>query len=268
MPIIGYGLDDNYMSIPFQLINGLIVIEAEIDNEVGNYIFDTGAEELILNKEAGSGKTLFSSINGDINTSEVNINLLKIGNLTHSKFKAYAADLSSMQSYLNMTLHGIIGCELLLPKQVRINFFTKTIELSDRFDLTLDNQKAVSFSIVDGVPVFPVTINGKQYQFGFDTGATMHVLDSRLYDELKSSLFDTGLDTYVSTGTGEKSVNKIVSMIQYRMGNVIQLDHDFLLQSLDDFNQSMQSNIDGVLSIISLKSEHVTIDFPNRKIYF
>ena len=260
--------DDSRVSIPFQLINGLIIVEAEIDDVVGNYIFDTGAEELILNKEVGSGKTMFSSISGEIATEEVYINLLRIGNLTHSKVRAYSTDLGSMESYLNMPLQGVIGCNLFVPRKVKIDFTNNQIIMSSQDDLTDDKSNFVSFEMLDGVPVCPVEINEQQFLFGFDTGASMHVLDKNVMNALKTSITDTGLDSYVSTGTGKKTVNKIFEVDEMTFGSDTFDKAHFLIQDLNEFNQSMEQPISGVLSITALAKSDIVIDLQQKRIYF
>lgn len=260
--------DESRVTIPFEVINGLIIVEAEIDNEVGNYIFDTGAEELILNKEVSSGKTMFSSINGDIATEEVDINLLRIGNLTHSKIKAYSADLGSMESYLNISLQGVIGCNLFIPRKVKIDFNSKEITLSSTDDLTTGRESFVHFEMMDGVPVCPISIKGQEYLFGFDTGATMHVIDRNILSDIKESLSETGLDTYVTTGTGEKTVNKILEISDFVLGNKDITDAHFLSQDLSGFNKSMTRPISGVLSLTALEADDIVIDLEQKKIYF
>jgi len=266
--LASFEADDSRVSIPFQVINGLIIVEAEIDDEVGNYIFDTGAEELILNKEVSSGKTMFSSINGEIATEEVDINLLRIGNLTHSKIKAYSADLGSMESYLNISLQGVIGCNLFIPRKVKIDFNSNEITLSSADDLTTGRENFVSFEMVDGVPVCPISIKGQEFLFGFDTGATMHVLDRKILSKIKESVLETGMETYVTTGTGEKTVNKIISINDFILGNKSIVNGHFLSQDLSEFNQSMESPISGVLSLTALEANDIVIDLQQKRIYF
>ena len=256
------------MSIPFEVINGMIIIQAEIDDEVGNYIFDTGAEELILNKKVRSSNSMFSSINGDIATEEVKISLLRIGNLTHNTLKAYTADLASMESYLNIPLQGVIGCTLFLPRKIKIDFDRQEIILSSTNDLTTGRKDYVNFEMQDGVPVCPVTIASQKYLFGFDTGATMHVIDDNILSKLDNHFSDTGLDTYVSSGTGIKTINKIISLDKMKLGSIRLENSQFLLQDLNVFNKSMNVPIAGVLSLTALDCSNIVIDLEEMRIYF
>ena len=260
--------DDSRVFIPFEVINGMIIIQAEIDNEVGNYIFDTGAEELILNKKVDSSSTMFSSINGDIATEEVRINLLRIGKLTHNTLKAYTADLASMESYLNISLQGVIGCNLFLPRKIKIDFDSNEIILSSTNDLTIGRKDYVKFEMQDGVPVCSVSIGDVEYLFGFDTGATIHVIDENVLSKFNEHASDTGLDTYVSTGTGTKTINKIISLDRMKIGNVKVEDGQFLLQDLNVFNESMNEPIAGVLSLTALECSNIVIDLEKMRIYF
>lgn len=254
--------------IPFQLINGLIVIQAELDNELGNYIFDTGAEELILNKEAGSGKTMFSSINGDIATEEVNVNLLKIGNLTHSKIKAFSTDLQSIESYLNISIQGIIGFNLFIPQKVMIDYKAKEITLYSAKEDVKVSKRYVPFKLQDGVLVCNLSIQGKEYLFGFDTGATINVIDESVFHLIADSFIDHNEESYVTTGTGEKTIHKIVNLSTFNLGTASFNDSKFLIQSMEVFNESMDQAIQGVLSLSSLPSEVIIIDVQSKRIYF
>lgn len=259
--------DDSRIVIPFEVVNGLIIVEAEINNTIGNYIFDTGAEELVLNRQSTAGEILFSSINGDIATEAVDIDLLKIGSLTHNNLKAFATDLGSMESYLNMSLQGVIGCNLFIPRKIKIDFTTSEITLTND-DIITENKGYESFTMVDGVPICPLEIGGNKYFFGFDTGATMHVLDKNVVDDLDSHISDTGLDTYVTTGTGEKTINKIVAIDQLSLGTESFESSHFLVQNLEAFNQSMDQPISGVLSLTALVRNDIVIDLQKQRIYF
>ena len=43
-------VNENTFRIPFKLIDHLMVVEAELFNKKGNFIIDTGSEQLILNQ--------------------------------------------------------------------------------------------------------------------------------------------------------------------------------------------------------------------------
>ena len=91
---------------------------------------------------------------------------------------------------------------------------------------------------------------------------------SLLRINIQESLSETGLDTYVTTGTGEKTVNKIFALDQFDMGNTIIKSAHFLSQDLEVFNQSMERPISGVLSLTALQSDDIVIDLQAKRIYF
>lgn len=254
--------------IPFQVVNGLIIIEAEVDDRAGKYVFDTGAEEMILNSKVSNSNSVFASINGDISTEEVDINILKIGNLTQKKLKAYSADLESLQSYLNLSLAGIIGTHLFAPNIINIDYHSRQITLSDNDKSPSDLDYSIDFDMTDGTPVCSIELNGNTFLFGFDSGATMHVIDDDVKNQLAHFFTDTKRDTYVTTGTGEKTIHQIVEFSEFKLGNKVLLNQEFLVQSLVAFNQSMDQDIAGVLSLNTLHSGRVVIDIRNQKIYF
>ena len=55
------------INIPFSLVRGLILIEVEVNSEIGTFIFDTGSNVIFINKEhKGEKKYELSSLTGSI----------------------------------------------------------------------------------------------------------------------------------------------------------------------------------------------------------
>jgi hypothetical protein len=104
--------------------------------------------------------------------------------------------------------------------------------------------------------------------FGFDAGTPMHVIDKKVIGLLDSHFSDTGLDIYVTTGTGTKTINKIMSLDQMKLGTDRVESVEFLVQDITAFNQSMIMPISGVLSLTSLESRVIVIDIEQKRIYF
>lgn len=256
------------VEIPFEQVNGLIIINATLEDIQGKFIFDTGAEEFIVNEATHSSDVIFSSIAGDIPSTEIDVDKMEIGTLIHEDIKAYSADLQTIEQFLRLPIRGIIGCKLFLPRLVKIDYEMGVITASEQGDFGVSQLSEIKFEMKDGVPVCPLEINGQTYWFGFDSGATIHVLDERLLPELRHLVKQTGKESYVTTGVDQKSIQSIVALDQFTLGKRSINNSEFLVQNLELFNESMEQDISGVLSLNGLKANVVIIDLEEKRIWF
>jgi hypothetical protein len=68
-----------------------------------------------------------------------------------------------MESFLNISLKGVIGCNLLMPLKIKIDFYNNEIILLSTQDLMGDKMDFVAFEMQDRVPVCSVIIGGHEY---------------------------------------------------------------------------------------------------------
>lgn len=261
------------VNIPFQQINGLIVIEAELNEELGYFLFDTGAEEMIINEKVKSSDTKFSTISGDVMMKEKRYKEIKIGDIEYDNLIGYAADLNSIERYLNLPLAGVIGCKLFLPRVIHIDFCTNVIVASHQSNIDLSDFSEIKFQMKDGVPTCRVNIAGENYHFGFDSGATIHVVDQKIADQLGHLVKQSNKESLVTTGSQDQLIHKIVVLEQFQLKTEqgymsAHTDSEFLIQDLSEFNDGMNRPMAGVLSLSSLNSDHIVIDLDKKRIWY
>ena len=67
-------------SIPFELINGLTIIEAEIDGVHGKYLLDTGSDGIIIDGETDSkNQNTIVSLGGESKSKTQELKLVRVG---------------------------------------------------------------------------------------------------------------------------------------------------------------------------------------------
>lgn len=252
------------------MVNGLMIIEANIDGEYGHYIFDTGADAIILNNQARNGRSVeFSSISGYIKAYETRIKELHFGNLVMQKLEAFTSDLSNLESYTNRKINGILGSGILAPHVLKIDYCNKSIVTSNEsFDFKNSFfKRRISFEFDQGVPIAAINIGQNKYRFILDTGATSHFISSKARSENPEKFHFTGEKVFVLTaGSEDKESSKFFMDIMVIDQGII----ENLKFCTKDFEITTSKNdpIDGIISLSQLGVSKIVIDLHKNQVYF
>ncbi|HET8864461.1 MAG TPA: aspartyl protease family protein [Gracilimonas sp.] len=161
------GRSDKRVTIPFELVNNLIIIEASVNGSVPlKFILDTGvAKTLITSLSNGEEiylrgtRTVTLSGLGEGEPVEafyaVN-NSLKVGNIEGSNVDVLflKEDIFRLSLFMGTYVHGLIGYDLFSNFAVEINYLSKEIHLYDfeefeeKFKKLADHRKWHKFPII------------------------------------------------------------------------------------------------------------------------
>lgn len=189
-------------TIPFDYIDGKIIINVDIKNKKYNFIFDTGALTIISSELKGSlnekkSNLVFNAI--DANNAKSTMDLfstseLKIDNLKFKNINFSFADISWMDSRACKKISGIFGANMMNDKVWRIDFKSKTIIISDKVIEGSAQSVSIPFSEENftHVPTINVNIRKQNFNVVFDTGSgSGFTLDSKSYQLVKDNNFLT-----------------------------------------------------------------------------
>jgi hypothetical protein len=238
-------------SLPFDLVNGLLIVEAEINGTVGHFIFDTGCPHLVLNEKVNEPKNEVSTAMGTSYSSEKYINRLKIGQMAISNFTAWTMDLKPLLKGIDREIDGIIGWSYFRYGVVYIDFENKMIHItSDRhIDLGPKYQYHIVQTSIEWVgqdlAVIPLVIDGKEEYFVLDTGAPLSLIH-------KEYTLNTNFVAEKSVSIADVTVRKG----QFKFDQVAHLG-----------TRSNGQAIDGILSVSSLNAAKVIVDGAKNKVY-
>ncbi|MDY0929693.1 aspartyl protease family protein [Chryseobacterium sp. CFBP8996] len=189
-------------TIPFEYIDGKIIIDVDIKNKKHNFIFDTGALTIISSELKGSlnekkSNLVFNAIDANNAKSKMELfstNDLKLAELKFTNINFSFADISWMDSRACKKISGIFGANMMNNKVWRIDFKTKTIIISDKVIESSARSVSISFSEENftHVPTINVNIRKQNFNVVFDTGSgSGFTLDSKSYQLVKDSSFLT-----------------------------------------------------------------------------
>lgn len=188
--------------IPFEYIDGKIIINVDIKNKKHNFIFDTGALTIISSELKGSlnekkSNLVFNAIDANNAKSKMELfstNDLKLAELKFTNINFSFADISWMDSRACKKISGIFGANMMNDKVWRIDFKAKTIIISDKVIESSAQSVSIPFSEENftHVPTINVNIRKQNFNVFFDTGAgSGFTLDPRSYQLVKDNNFLT-----------------------------------------------------------------------------
>ena len=265
----GFADDRNHISIPFEVINGLTIIQAEVDGVSGSFLLDTGSNGVFLDGSVEDTEESIVTLGG---TSKISIQLLKelkIGAFHQENLEAQIISLEPIEAHLGIELYGIIGGHLFLPKVLTIDFENALITLTDKLEKEERKQfsNQVSLSVVHDVPVAKIEIENKMYRFALDSGSSIHFIDTKVLQNLNSVKSIDSISTMKCLANTDAKIQK-VSINQFNINKATFLDHQYLPKDFGDVNRSMGTHLDGILSLSQLSKEVIIIDYNRKKMYF
>ncbi|NJK97599.1 MAG: hypothetical protein HC905_24240 [Bacteroidales bacterium] len=264
--------------IPLKRIGKLYLIEATIDGETGNLVFDTGASCLVLNRSyfrnhVSFGQQTPGGITGSVGTVDrVTADEVNIGNLKFKKVAANLTDLGHIENRRGVKVIGLFGFELIRNYQIRIDYSNNQVVLSP-----LDNKgnlinpmhgfKAHYIHKIEelhNVLFTRAAIGGKILRFCFDTGAETNVLSS----DLPKSVLQTVAISRTSRLHGSGAA---FSEVFYgRMGNFFYGDSSIsnmetIITYMGHLRESYGTHIDGMLGFEFISKGIFCINFVKNE---
>lgn len=255
------------IEIPFKLMNGLIVLEAELNGDVGNYILDTGSSDILINKDIQQGSVTMGNIGEEGYGEETILKKLVIGGMIHKDVHAIYTDLSTIEVYLDKTISGILGSKAFSPKSIHIDFDAHTIVITpDRLNpLDFTEYYSLKYQNVRNVPVISLHISNRKYNFIVDTGASTNFIDKSILSDYDAIY--TGIHKDVVTSYSSELHAYEVNLETVKIGDKDTTDITFLSMDMDNLKSAFDKDIHGIISVSKISSE-VIFDLKAHRIYY
>ena len=251
----------------FNLVGGLIMVNATINGEPGAFILDTGAPSLVLNtKEEKSNFVLASSVSSSIKVGETMVENFQWGSYEKTNLAAYTLDISHMNGG-GKSPDGLIGYQVLKNNAVMINFHESEITLLSKKDLkkkikSSDEVITIPFSTDGHLPIIKLKINNKTYRFGLDTGAEQNLLNKSLFDATNPSNIQYELMQGLDGGIRKVAVGELKNL----KSKAYQIDQlKFLYSDFSGITDSYE--IDGLLGLPFFQGKTFVIDYRKNQLH-
>jgi predicted aspartyl protease len=248
-------------TIPLKRAGRLLLLEGTIDNVSGNFILDTGASGLVLNKtyfrnsraiddEEGGGVTGSTAA-----VERINVKRLMVGELMYANIPADVTPLGHLENRRGVKILGLFGMSLLKNLELVIDIRNNELQLYKldkngnrlgtpspvvKFDVT---RKIVEFHNVIFVKA---SIGGKMLDFCLDTGAESNVLGTDAPKNALSKVTITGRSSLRGVGEDRGEV-LFGTMDDFLIGSLQMRPMETIILSLAAMSQKYGYPIDGML---------------------
>ncbi len=235
------------ITLEFELVDGLIVVQASKDGHAGNYILDTGAPHLMVNQKVEMEDFQLWTVKGSQKGEKIDITTFEYGSILRQDIEAWAMDLTYIEDVIGRPIAGILGHDLLKEYSIEIDYQKNEIILIvDRSAYTVSSTdyNITSMSIssyADHLPIVELDIEGVTKKLVFDTGAAVSVLDQS----------DMELNT-----------SKTISINNIKIESA-----PFCSKDLSELTAKSHTTVDGILSVSSLDAAKVLIDHSSERIF-
>jgi predicted aspartyl protease len=247
--------------IPLKRAGRLLLIEGTIDNMIGNFILDTGASGLVLNKTYFRSSMTFDDEEGGgvtgstAGVARMSVKQLLISELSYTNVSADVVALGHIENRRGVKILGLFGMSMLHNLEMVID-----ISRNELFIYKLDKSgnrlgppsPVVKFDVIQKIEEYrhvmfvKAVIGGKILDFCLDTGAESNVLS---IDANKNVLEKVSITRRSNlSGVGEKGGDVLYGTLRdFSMGNRQMVPMETIVCNLDAMAQKYGFPIDGML---------------------
>lgn len=249
----------------FELINDMILVEAEVEGKMGYFAVDTGSPNLVLNQRYFSGETSEYEARGINGTTTVEKKLVKKfewGCVKKRDFTVYLIDLQHFEKAIGKQFFGLIGYEILKKKELLIDYENLKIEQhqlkkSDLHRLENPSQE-IRFRMSLHTPVLEMDLDNQAVDFILDTCS-----EDNLLDPAYASTDYKVTDLKFLVGVDQKSsLARVIVVPNASLTNISLDNQEYLVANME------MTTAKGILGSPALKQlNKFSINYRKKKIY-
>jgi predicted aspartyl protease len=265
--------------IPLRKAGRLLLIEARVDDETGNFVFDTGASKLVLNstyfrKYQGADAGERGGITGEVGTvKQSRVGRIQMGGITYNNVMADMTDLGHIENRRGVKILGLFGFCMLRNMEVLIDVNKNELHLF-RLDKSgrRINKKYQEFraDIVQKVEIYQDVlfisprIGGKILNFCLDTGAESNVISPMVPKKVMSTVTITRRSGLV--GSGRPASEALFGLMNdFDLGGKQIPEMQTVITNLENMSAAYGMSIDGMLGYDFFEKGLVSINPITRE---
>lgn len=253
--------DFQSVTIPLKRAGRLFLIEARIDNQEGNLVFDTGSSELVLNrtyfrKYIANDKSGSEGVTGSLGkVSQIQVNRLQISNLYYTHVSADVADLGHIENRRGVKILGLFGLNMITGFEVIFDAGQNQLQLN-RVDrngnrlsagaTTIEYDFTQKIETVNNMLLTKGKIGDKLLNFCLDTGAETNVISNHVPKNVMQTIHINRRTNLSGAGS---STNEVLygSMSDLKSGNYQFGPMETIVTNLDAMSEVYGCKIEGIL---------------------
>ncbi|HMQ48472.1 MAG TPA: pepsin/retropepsin-like aspartic protease family protein [Saprospiraceae bacterium] len=249
-----------FQKIPFELVNGLVVVQASVNGDPGNFILNTGLPEIMLNSTKVSGLEWNSQARNGI---PVHVNHFSWGGIERQQMDVIAMDMTHLETVSERPIWGIIGYELLQYYEVMFDSRNQVILLYTPKDSWVHELGkplfSLNFKLYGQMPIINLQVEGQELVLGLDTGKSYSILR----DQCKAKLAATSYKDLTQNAEDDSAPR--IRIHQLESGDTAFEQVTF---SLEDLKAQELGKVDGLLGMSFLMQYRFAINYKTKTVHF
>jgi predicted aspartyl protease len=268
------------ITIPLKRAGRLFLLEAHIDEETGNFIFDTGASELVLNSTYFRKYiTMDSDEGGGVTGSSgalrrTRVKHLMVSDLSYENITADVVDLGHIENRRGIKIFGLFGLSLIKDFEVVIDINHNELHLfrldkaGNRVNTSTKEVKpdlVRTIAEYHNVIFIKARIGGKMLDFCLDTGAESNVLNSDASKKVLNTVTILRRTDLKGVGAGESEV-LFGTLNDFTLGDKQVSNMQTIITSLDAMSASYGFPVDGMLGFDFFEKGEICINLVKQEL--
>lgn len=260
--------------IPLKRVGNLLLLEAEIDGMIGNFIVDLGAPYLVLNSTYFRDYEIDDDYSAGTLVSETDyvrrtkVRKLNVQGLEYYNLSADITDLAAIENKRGVKILGLMGLSLFDSYIFDLNVYTQQLILYKGFtskkienDLVLD----IPIEIRNNVIIVNAKAGDIELRFSLDSGSERNIIDNNLPESIYDGMKIIGVSS-VNDGNGGKTevLRAIINNIY--IGDFSMQKMRTLVLNLENMSRAYGSKIDGMFGFPFFTLGRVIIDFKKERL--
>lgn len=274
--------DFQTLVIPFKRADGLLLVEANIDSVEGNFILDTGAPYLVLNKTYfRNGKQTEGSLSAGVTGGasavlHTTVGKLQIQELFYRNVQADVVSLGHIEDDKGIKIFGMLGANLFMDMEMEIDVRNSVIYLyklnknGDRLDVSSNHSNAapglqIPIEVQNSIIFVNASVGKNKLRFCLDTGAEVSVLSNNVSNKVLETFHLVSRNTLM--GSGNKKVEVLGGQLdELTIGNHVFTDLQAILTGLGGLESVYNTSLQGILGFNFLDQGRVLINFRKKQL--
>ena len=259
----------NLQKIPFELVNGLVLVNASINGDTGSFILDTGSPMVVVNPRNVEGlQPGESQQNYAFKGRPVKVKHFSWAGIEREGMDALAMDISYLEDASHRKIHGVIGYEVLRKYEVMFDCRNQVLLLYEPHHSWIHEREAPIFSLRfqmrDQLPVVKARIGGKKVHLGLDTGGTTNLLSEKLLEQIPAASIGKAKQEKVLGLANIPEYKKSAMIGDIEVDGIPLHTSSFLFTDLSHLNDA---HIEGLLAMPFLSKFRFSINFKKKRVY-
>ena len=266
-------------TIPLKRAGRLLMLEGTINSVSGNFILDTGASGLVLNKTYFRSSMTFDDEEGGGVTGSTDavarmvVKRLVVGEFIYAGVSADVISLGHLENRRGVKILGLFGMSLLRNMEMVIDIRDNELQI---FKLNKDGSHIgppspeVKYDIIQKIEEYrnvmfvKAVIGGKILDFCLDTGAESNVLSIDANKKVLAAVTITNRSGL--SGAGENRGEVLYGTLHdFSMGNRQLIPMETIVCSLADMSQKYGCSIDGMLGFDFFAKGRICINLIKKE---